>query len=501
MTSIPPPCDLALDHMRAIAYACEHLDFDHSFSDALFRASAAIGTARLVPSIISELRAIALDAGYRQDLHFKDLKALNALLSDSPIEDALLLVRGQLEGMLIEAQRINQMLPMYIPPEAPQILLARDNVRESILNIEENKDEKDQLRQKILEIDKELAPLLRSSLRSQRKKRKQLQKKKSELTEKLERLYARDRRQLQETTWCLDLTDNITFETGKSHALEPILTRDGLSGGAFKSRGLRLNLNSDESSCVLSVDFSSMEEKERYGSHLLHLHELSAWKSLMRHHIPNIPELRHIENTGSSIVLDVENYGAGDLADFAAAVYNSCLPDAILFQVARTVMETLSCMHDNGFLHRDVKPENILIRLRPCLNDEEPEIESIALTDFGFTTSLAPYKQETQCKCGTPDYAAPEIWERASAGAPADVWSAAATFFALRYGKHLQGAGTESYYLPHGNESLKMIYAARCDKRLSELDAFDHLLIKMFSYSPADRPTARFVYEWLKVQN
>ncbi|MEV7007670.1 protein kinase [Streptosporangium sp. NPDC051022] len=101
------------------------------------------------------------------------------------------------------------------------------------------------------------------------------------------------------------------------------------------------------------------------------------------------------------------------------------LPARRVAEIGLQVLEALRAAHTQGVLHRDVKPENVLLA----------DDGRVVLTDFGIATLEAETALTMTGIAGTPAFIPPERIKGASAQRESDLWSLGATLYAAVEGK------------------------------------------------------------------
>jgi serine/threonine protein kinase len=147
-------------------------------------------------------------------------------------------------------------------------------------------------------------------------------------------------------------------------------------------------------------------------------------------------------------------------------------------EVGVRIADALAAAHLLGVLHRDVKPANILI----------DAYNNAGLADFGLAALIDPDMPLTETvEAITPAYAPPEVFAKKPVTEYADVYSLAATLYAVLNGHAPRWSETmEMPSIPEMIKRQKMPI-----KRIPEVDkAFMDVLLKAMSDNPEDRPTA-----------
>ena len=142
------------------------------------------------------------------------------------------------------------------------------------------------------------------------------------------------------------------------------------------------------------------------------------------------------------------------------------------------IADALSAAHLLGVLHRDVKPANILI----------DAYNNAGLADFGLAALIDPDTPLSETvEAITPAYAPPEVFAKKPLNEHADVYSLAATLYAVLSGHAPRWSETTE--TPSIPEIIKRQKAPV--KRIPGVDkAFMDVLLGAMAEDPADRPTA-----------
>nr|CAG4714098.1 unnamed protein product [Naegleria fowleri] len=156
--------------------------------------------------------------------------------------------------------------------------------------------------------------------------------------------------------------------------------------------------------------------------------EIEIMKSLVHPnvlHLLDTFEMKDEKNT-DCIVIVSEYCELGSIADYLETVVNN---EKINFPVWTItgwfvdMIESIKFCSARGVIHRDIKPSNMLI-------EAVDGRMVIRLADFGLSKALMA-KQMANTMCGSPLYAAPEIYNRTGYTSAVDVYSLGVTILEL----------------------------------------------------------------------
>ncbi|KAG6480667.1 hypothetical protein ZIOFF_057252 [Zingiber officinale] len=156
---------------------------------------------------------------------------------------------------------------------------------------------------------------------------------------------------------------------------------------------------------------------------------LSEVSILRRINHPNIIALydfiqMHLETSGR-IYLVLEYCKDGDLSVYIQN--HGRVPEIIAKHFMQQLASGLQVLRDNNVIHRDLKPQNLLL-------STHGGNFVLKIADFGFARSLAP-RGLAETLCGSPLYMAPEVMQFQKYDAKADLWSVGIILYQLVTGK------------------------------------------------------------------
>lgn len=130
------------------------------------------------------------------------------------------------------------------------------------------------------------------------------------------------------------------------------------------------------------------------------------------------------------------------------------LNEVVVRHFLKQLASALEFLRDNNYIHRDVKPQNLLLdpsRLYYTRSNRAPSpysarerakfppigvdsLPTLKIADFGFARSL-PATSLAETLCGSPLYMAPEILRYEKYDAKADLWSVGAVLYEMMTGR------------------------------------------------------------------
>ncbi|AEE32527.1 kinase family with ARM repeat domain-containing protein [Arabidopsis thaliana] len=119
----------------------------------------------------------------------------------------------------------------------------------------------------------------------------------------------------------------------------------------------------------------------------------------------------------------VTEFAQGEL--FEILEDDKCLPEEQVQAIAKQLVKALDYLHSNRIIHRDMKPQNILIGAGSV----------VKLCDFGFARAMSTNTVVLRSIKGTPLYMAPELVKEQPYDRTVDLWSLGVILYELYVGQ------------------------------------------------------------------
>lgn len=166
---------------------------------------------------------------------------------------------------------------------------------------------------------------------------------------------------------------------------------------------------------------------------------------------PNIVRLHQVFKNDNIMYIVMERMQGGELFEAIKSEKAVILEEDVAI-VGLQLVQALVYLHSKMIVHRDVKPQNIMLSEQTCNSSRVLMGANIKLIDFGLAVNLKGAclpLSKLSTLCGTPATCAPEIWASqpkampkwkknwgTSYGLKVDVYAAGAVLYLALIGQH-----------------------------------------------------------------
>lgn len=191
---------------------------------------------------------------------------------------------------------------------------------------------------------------------------------------------------------------------------------------------------------------------------------------------PHIVRIDEVIQEGALWCMVMEYIDGEDLANLVEN--QGALSEVNALRYIQQIGEALTVVHNNGLLHRDIKPQNIMLRSGNS---------QAVLIDFGIAREFTPNLTKTHTQILSDGFAPVEQYDkRAKRGAYSDVYALAATLYAILTGE----VPTMS---PVRAIGTSLVEPKKINSSISE--KVNKAIIKGMEIKPENRPQS--IEEWL----
>jgi serine/threonine protein kinase len=190
---------------------------------------------------------------------------------------------------------------------------------------------------------------------------------------------------------------------------------------------------------------------------------------------PHIVRVDEVIQEGEQWCMVMEYIDGENLAHRVCS--QGILSESEALRYIQQIGEALTLIHNNGLLHRDIKPLNIMLR-KSCLE--------AVLIDFGIAREFTPNLTQTHTQSLSDGFAPIEQYDwRSKRGAYTDVYALAATLYSLVTGEMPMPSPVRAFGTPL--EPPKQL-----NPKIS--DRLNQAILQGMAMKPEDRPQS--VAEW-----
>ncbi len=257
----------------------------------------------------------------------------------------------------------------------------------------------------------------------------------------------------------------------------------GMSEGVYRAKHVKLE--NDVAVKVMDIGAGMTEDRRR--------RVLEEPRRTARLNHPNIIKVYDVIDQGSRLYMVMDYVSGGDLLHrieehrahelskqgnvTGSAFIPTPMPDQFVASVIRQVGRALDYAHNQGLIHRDIKPHNIL------LSDED----HVVITDFGIAKALSATELSITREgvgVGTPPYMSPEQLKGDDLSPASDVYSLGIVAYRMLTGK-VPFEGDSSLVIAHKHLNDPPPPPRQLNPKLSK--QVESVLLKALAKKPSDR--------------
>lgn len=282
--------------------------------------------------------------------------------------------------------------------------------------------------------------------------------------------------------WVLPKTEELTVDLAKRTSAESLL--DNLAGDRYRfievlgrgGMGVVIKAHDSLLNRVVAVKMLAGELEDSVEAQRIFLEEARALAPLTHPNLVAIHDILHLEGH----TLMVLEFVVGESLDRLLGMRGRFTPEVVMRYVIQ-MARAASFMHRKGFIHRDLKPGNVIVG----------ENDSIKIIDFGLARSLDLISAKGTQIRGTPAYMAPEQIRGLELTDKVDTYQLGVTLYELLTGS-LPFGGDMGYAHVHTEPPSLLDKLPEINPQVSDLVA------ACLAKEPADRPTSRELLDELQ---
>ena len=253
-------------------------------------------------------------------------------------------------------------------------------------------------------------------------------------------------------------------------------------GGGFYAKVFSVYRNFDKKKFAVKAYDKNREETKK-NSYMI-LYEISLLRSIASHNYKRCLNIHKVYEGRNYIYYLTDLYKGGELSEALLNTNGIC--EYTILRIVKNLIEILNFLEKQNIVHRDIKPQNIVLR-------KEHKITDIVLVDFGFAAKCDDIVKSNESKIaysvGTPGFIAPEIIAGGKVDTRVDVFSAGCVLYYLMSAVYPFTAPNKDDLLQK-NYDCKPDYDFETSFECNYCESLVDLVKKMMTRNPKDRPLA-----------